>query len=184
MTYRKLDGQTNNQIGTTETDSGGFIKNFLCPAQASSVSDLTQLPMLYLSSELLYTQAVSYTFNEAILGWGSTNIYNRKHGQASLVRQPALTMFAADGLMGSLYPTQTGRQGWERNTALITLYNISVTPPITMADAFTDDGKAGDPESFDLFRHRGKMNVGFCDGHVESRNITTADLSSIFLMAP
>jgi prepilin-type processing-associated H-X9-DG protein/prepilin-type N-terminal cleavage/methylation domain-containing protein len=181
MTYHKLDGETNDQIGKSETDGGGFVKNFLCPAQASSISDLTQLPELYVSNILVYTQAESYIFNEAIVGWGQTDSYNRLKGRASRVRQPTATMFVADGLMGSVYKL---RMFWPPNTALMTVYNISLNPPITLADALMDDGKAGDPENFDLHRHRGKINIGFCDGHVEARNITKSDLSKVYLMAP
>jgi prepilin-type processing-associated H-X9-DG protein len=53
-----------------------------------------------------------------------------------------------------------------------------------MADALKGDGLAGDPENFDLHRHHGKINIGFCDGHVETLSITPSDLSKVFLMAP
>jgi prepilin-type processing-associated H-X9-DG protein/prepilin-type N-terminal cleavage/methylation domain-containing protein len=184
MTAHKLDGETNDQIGHSETDGGGFIRNFLCPAQASSVSDLTQLPDLYIGSLLVYTQAESYIFNESIVGWGMTDSFNRLKGRASLVRQPTATMFAADGLMGSISPYKLTRFPWQNGGGMMTLYNIDVKPPITLADAFTDDGKAGDPENFDLNRHRGRINIGFCDGHVEARSINKRDLATVYLMAP
>jgi prepilin-type processing-associated H-X9-DG protein/prepilin-type N-terminal cleavage/methylation domain-containing protein len=181
MTSHKLDGETNDQIGVSETDGRGFIKNFLCPAQANSIADLTQLPELYVSNILVYTQAESFIFNEAIVGWGAADTYHRLKGQASLVRQPSATMFVADGLMGSLFKARTF---WPPNSALMTVYNINLYPPITLADALTDDGKAGDPQNFDRHRHRGKINIGFCDGHVETRSITASDMSRVFLMAP
>ena len=64
------------------------------------------------------------------------------------------------------------------------VYGVSVAPTMTLADALTGDGLAGDPQNFDLHRHRGKINIAFCDGHVETRSITPQDLSSVYLMAP
>ncbi len=204
MSYRAiLTAQTNDQIGAAETDDGGFIRNFLCPAQVSSVSELINLnqqPMLYYYYPeaggqyiIWYNEAMSYIYNEAICGWGDedpANNYadklNRGHGRIASIHQPARTMFVADGLMGNpngsqfQYPTGAG---------MATLYNMVPYPPITMADALNggDDSPgslAGDPENFDKVRHHGKINVGFCDGHVETLYITTSDLSRVFLLAP
>ena len=65
-----------------------------------------------------------------------------------------------------------------------TFYNIAQYPPVTMADAYLENGNAGDTENFDLIRHHGKINIAFCDGHVETRTISAADLQSVFLLAP
>jgi prepilin-type processing-associated H-X9-DG protein len=43
---------------------------------------------------------------------------------------------------------------------------------------------AGSASCFDLKRHQKKINVAFCDGHVETRDITTGDLQKIFLVPP
>jgi prepilin-type N-terminal cleavage/methylation domain-containing protein/prepilin-type processing-associated H-X9-DG protein len=196
MSYKNvLNVQSNDDATAAERDDKGFIKNFLCPSQAGSVSELTQLPMLYYffpdsgdQFTVWYTQAMSYVYNEAVLGWGdeepATYIdrFNRGHGRASAVRQPAKTMFVADGLGGGIYNWQ--RFPYITGQPMATVYNIIPDPPVTLADALTDDGKAGDPENFDLRRHHGKINIGFCDGHVETRNITAGDLSGVFLLAP
>jgi prepilin-type N-terminal cleavage/methylation domain-containing protein/prepilin-type processing-associated H-X9-DG protein len=191
------DVLSNNAVGTAETDDQGFIRNFLCRAEATSTSEYPALGMLYMASSVsasgiyYYTEGQSYIYNEAILGFNDS--FNRLRGQYSQIHQPGRTMFAADGLMGSsisngrfpyypppsqppLPPTQS--------VGMMSLYNIATTAPVTMADALTDDGLAGDPESFDRFRHRGKINIAFCDDHVETRNITPQDLSTVFLMAP
>jgi prepilin-type processing-associated H-X9-DG protein len=78
---------------------------------------------------------------------------------------------------------------------LCTLYTSTGTPPVTMGDAFsyhfntqTGDPPApplgGDGDSFDLIRHRGKINIAFCDGHVETRTINYNDLQKVYLLAP
>jgi prepilin-type processing-associated H-X9-DG protein/prepilin-type N-terminal cleavage/methylation domain-containing protein len=183
-----VNNSDNSYLGPEETDSLGLIRNFLCPAQANSVDELIQLPLLYTTQfdagggAIAYTEAQSYIFNEAICGWADTGCTNRLHGKMSQIHQQSATMFIADGLMGAVdeYP----RIPWYYGTGMSTLYNIGNATPVTVADALTGDGKAGDPENFDHLRHRGKMNIGFFDGHVETRNITVSDLSSVYLLAP
>jgi prepilin-type N-terminal cleavage/methylation domain-containing protein/prepilin-type processing-associated H-X9-DG protein len=179
---------SNASVGNAETDPNGFIRNFLCPSQASSTSELIQLPMLYIMpvtipgggrSIIWYTQAQSYIYNEAVLGWDDAT--KRLRGKYSQIRQPSRTMFAADGLMGTIYES---RFPYQPGTGMATLYNMVPNPPITLTDALTGDGKAGDSEAFDLHRHYGKINVAFCDDHVETRSITKSDLTTVYLMAP
>jgi prepilin-type N-terminal cleavage/methylation domain-containing protein/prepilin-type processing-associated H-X9-DG protein len=203
MTYgRSLLVQSNDAIGAAETDDAGFIKNFICPAQASSVSDLNALenqqpPMLYigvvpsLGEVIWYTEAQSYIYNESVLGWGQQpdDLSGRLRGRASQIHQASLTLFAADGLPGSIYartdlPYSTG-------VPMFTVYNsldpgtgMSLSPSMTLADALNQDGLAGDNANFDMNRHHGKINIAFFDGHVETRFITPADLSHVFLLAP
>jgi prepilin-type N-terminal cleavage/methylation domain-containing protein/prepilin-type processing-associated H-X9-DG protein len=203
MTYgRSLLVQSNDAIGVAETDDAGFIRNFICPGQASSVSDLNMIehqqpPLLYIGVEpslgeiVWYTEAQSYIFNEAVLGWGQQqdDLSGRLRGRTSQIRQASLTMFAADGLAGSIYdrtdlPYPTG-------VPMLTVYNAlnpgtgtSMSSSMTLADALEQDGLAGDNANFDMNRHHGKINIAFCDGHVETRFITPADLSHVFLLAP
>jgi prepilin-type processing-associated H-X9-DG protein len=33
-------------------------------------------------------------------------------------------------------------------------------------------------------RHTGRLNVAFCDGHVDNRAITAADLATVWIKAP
>ena len=56
--------------------------------------------------------------------------------------------------------------------------------PVTLGDALAGNANAGDPQNFDTLRHRGRMNIGFFDGHVETRNISVSDLQSVYLIAP
>jgi prepilin-type N-terminal cleavage/methylation domain-containing protein/prepilin-type processing-associated H-X9-DG protein len=190
MSYRTLlNVKSNDAVGVAETDDFGFIRNFVCASQATSLSDIPQLPMLYISrvttswggyATVWYTEAMSYMYNEAALGWGQDSD-NRGRGNVSRIHQPARTMFVADGLGGSIYES---RFGYPTGSPMATLYNIASQPPVTMADALTGDGLAGDPENFDRVRDRGKINIGFCDGHVETRSITASDLSNVYLLAP
>jgi prepilin-type processing-associated H-X9-DG protein len=202
MSYKQvLQINSNNNLGVAETDPHGFIQNFLCPSQAASVSELTQVPDLYsgeknvninfswgsISGGLsdVYWEQQSYNFNEAILGWADPYTpTGRLHGNAAQVRQPAKTMFAADGLMNGLLTPWADRIPYSLGNGMATFYNINPNPPVTLADAYLENGNAGDTENFDLIRHRGKINIAFCDGHVETRTISAADLQNVFLLAP
>jgi len=194
MSYKNSIRFTNNNAEEANlADDGGFLRNFLCPGQLSSISDMPvpQQPMLYLGEDPEYiiweVEPISYIYNEALLGWGEqsasngyADIYNRKHGDSRQVRQAEKTMFVADGLGGSPYDP---RFFYVTGSGMATLYNIATQPPVTVADALAGV-IAGDPQCFDKHRHQGKMNIGFCDGHVEARNITSSDLKTVFLLAP
>ncbi len=192
MSYpRVLRYSTNTNMVPMQEDPGGFIRNFLCPSQASSVEVLLQTPVIAECYDGIglytYNAKLSYMFNEAICGWADQVTGGRLQGCRSQIRQPSLTMFVADGLEGD--PNDNGdRLPNPSGGATATLYNISPSPPVTMADALRGDGnpgdKAGDYTSFDLRRHRGKINIGFCDGHVETRDISLPALTGVFLLAP
>ncbi len=200
MSYSNLDANNPNnaklqQIGS---DSAGYERNFWCPSQASTVQDFN-VPVSGTSSPYTYyafgvglnvaTQSYnSYIFNEAVLGWGKTDTYGRFKGKASLIRQASATMFAADGLGGSPSRPDLG-QGATLSYGFLSLYNVRTYPPVTVADAYlgTTNPKgslAGDPANFDAKRHQGKINIAFCDGHVETRAINAGDLNNVYLMAP
>ena len=184
-------------------DPRGPLRNFLCPSQATSPLDI--LPMYeYLlivkgtNGTSGYTcQPQSYIYNEYILGW---NFYSGTltpgnggflAGKASLIHQPASTMFAADGVGGSTLANHATLGGLP--LPMYTVYPNTANPT-TLADAYTSGvfgGLAGDKACFDLKRHGYKINVAFCDGHVESRTITNPnspstapDLANIWIEPP
>ena len=171
-------------------DHGNFMRNFLCPGQADSFADIaafdppTSSAVLHpLDGTNDYYEPQSYVYNEALLGYEDT--YNRLRGRANGVRQPALTMFACDGLCGA----PSAEVGGLHTLTLYNLYQRSkpsqpATIPITMGDAFLGNGKANDPACFDKLRHGGMVNIAFCDGHVESRHLSYGDLSKIYLVDP
>jgi prepilin-type processing-associated H-X9-DG protein/prepilin-type N-terminal cleavage/methylation domain-containing protein len=205
MSYRNaLLYTTNDAEEAYMYDDRGYYRHFICPSHVTSLSDFpyAQRPMVYFcdvpqdasdpnnglfAGWIWEAEPISYIYNEALLGWGEKNPqagyadeFNRLHGSSKRVRQPAKTMFVADGLQGSLYDP---RITYPTGAGMATLYNIATQAPVTVADALAGT-IAGDPQCFDKYRHRGKINIGFCDGHVETRNITSRDLASVYLLAP
>ncbi len=143
----------------------------------------------------------SYVFNEAVVGFNDS--YGRLRGHASMVRQPSQTFFAADGIGDQ--GTGPNRNPELKNSAAtipptgtLTLYNnfpnptwgtLPGGPAISLGDLYNGVSQlghnvAGSYACFDVRRHQNKMNIAFCDGHVETRNINGGDLASVFLLPP
>jgi prepilin-type processing-associated H-X9-DG protein/prepilin-type N-terminal cleavage/methylation domain-containing protein len=193
MTYGRVLGDTNQQLGVDETANGNFIRHFLCPSQATSASDVPGPPALLYegvdppnNEKIAYTENQSYIYNEAVVGYNDS--VGRLRGQAGRVRQSTLTMFAADGLAGPVTNYRIDPLPWpgagSPPVGMFTLYNNSGTAPITLGDAMQENGKAGDSKNFDHIRHQGKINIAFCDGHIETRNLNVPDMSKVYILAP
>ena len=104
---KNLSAETDAVQLQADIDNLGVIKNFLCPSQATTVTQLPQLCWLYAASPYGYLEQMSYVFNEYVLGYDDQ--YSRLRGQASQIKQPARTMFAMDGLGGSVKTRLSGR---------------------------------------------------------------------------
>jgi prepilin-type processing-associated H-X9-DG protein/prepilin-type N-terminal cleavage/methylation domain-containing protein len=175
-------------------------RHFLCPSHADSEQDLLyrgQTGWLYAGTFGSYiggcATPMSYVFNEAVLGFDDN--YQRYRGNSALVRQPAKTMFACEGLPGSTKSRLSGT--WQNLVGhpppgvppqpwgMYTMWNNQLNAPVTLSDVITHRFNpltnkliAGDACSFDQIRHRGKMNIAFCDGHVELRDIPPFTLAA------
>jgi prepilin-type processing-associated H-X9-DG protein/prepilin-type N-terminal cleavage/methylation domain-containing protein len=171
--------QSVDDLNVAQLDPRGFLRIFRCPSHLPDPGPLYG-PALYTASPLTTTglqitwqESQSYIYNEAALGWDDS--LARSRGELAKIRSQSQTMLLADGLGGN--PTR-GRIGFS------TVYNKVRTGAITLRDALLGDSLAGDPENFDSVRHQGKMNVGFFDGHVETRYVSATDLADIYLKAP
>ncbi len=150
----------------------------------------------------------SYIFNEYVLGVNDT--YRRLRGHASMVHQPSITFFACDGI-GDPNTTpnrNTEAGGYNPGFGCFTFYNnfpntslpsnqgnLSGGPAISLLDILNSKTYGGivvgGPASgFDAIRHQKQMNIAFCDGHVETRTIVTANnqpangLANVYLIPP
>lgn len=146
---------------------------FTCPAQAD-VPDGITIGKLGANAWTGPRLPISYGFNEGLLGFEARPY--RQRGKLAKARPADRTLFAADALPRTelardyvmWFPTPSGR--------------------CSLADAYTNaDGSyaAGVHTQFDPFRHPAfRMNVAFCDGHVESVPLTARDLDQVLLMGP
>jgi prepilin-type processing-associated H-X9-DG protein len=118
----------------------------------------------------------SYAFNEGILGFEANNPH-RLRGNLAKARPPTEIVFMGDGLPRggnpafiAWYPTGAGKS---------TLWNAYTHTPGTEGES-----RAGLPSEFDSSRHpRFRMNIVFCDGHVESLVMNQYDLPRGVLLA-
>jgi prepilin-type processing-associated H-X9-DG protein len=158
-----------------------------------------------------YYAPTSYIFNEAVLGFNDSK--GRLRGHAVQVHQASKTFFACDG-NGDINQNPANRLDETASINIfgtvaadnvvltptcgtMTLYNnfpdgdprYAISPSITLGQLISNAGIAGQAyggwsTDFDKKRHQGKMNIAFCDGHVETRNVTAGDLGDVFLVSP
>jgi prepilin-type processing-associated H-X9-DG protein len=199
-------------------DPTSYGRNFTCPAQGNGPADLlvgqrTSAAFWgliitddnYSGSPGSFCEPQSYIWNEAVLGVPYGGVY-RLSGHGSEIRQPASTMFCCDG--SAPYSTTAGPlprpalTGVDPNItsytiSLATVYNTTSSMSSTLFDAWVGNTPVAAPGQgtvaaptnvYDKFRHNGKINIAFCDGHVETKLIPRSRSDSegfwqVFLLA-
>ncbi len=152
-----------------DVDQGIVRKIFTCPAQENVPAAIM---IGVLGSWTGPHIPTSYAYNEGVFGF-ETNPH-RLRGNVTKASPPAQIVFMTDGLPRT--ELALGYIAWFPG------YNRRWT----LADAYTNANgsyAAGVRSQFDLFRHiRFRMNIVFCDGHVESLMITEKDLDHAVLL--
>jgi len=158
-----------------DCDTGPIRRIFNCPSDPNRDDPTYRGLMIetgYSGEQggvLMYT---SYGYNEAVTGWsdggGVNGVTGHKRARGLLTRIPhtAEQCYLADGQRRLIY---------NDHTAAFFDHNVNVT----MYDAYLDRN-AGTHDVFDKLRHKNKMNVLFCDGHVASYSIDQ-DLQNVWL---
>jgi len=188
--WNKLDQQLNDNLGVW--------RMFICPmtdalerhrehANSSDTTPLGQGTMMVVSFSgfMMYFWSTNSDFamNEGVFGYDYRAQYasRRLAGKLSRVARPCETMLFCDANPGKKvdpgfpfnfpYP-------WITFTPALD----PVPGPITLADALEENNKVmPNRASVDLLRHRGRINVVFADGHVESLMITPASLQRVLV---
>ena len=123
----------------------------------------------------------SYAFNEAALGWSTLGSrgadpavrgHSRLHGHVARFPHPSQLMLLTDGAPRG----GDGPGNWQ------VYYDHDTN--CTLGDAYRELGApkdCGAAALLDKNRHRGRMNVGFADSHVENVPIALGDLDKISL---
>jgi prepilin-type processing-associated H-X9-DG protein/prepilin-type N-terminal cleavage/methylation domain-containing protein len=137
-------------------NADGALRSFTCPA------DLLVTPLLTVcapSGWTAPTERASYILNEEVLGF-RTWTTSGPHGRLTRIRRPFEVMLAADG---------HGR------TLMTPLCEVYCTGPMQTLNDYVN----ADYTTFhilDYDRHRGRMNVAFCDGHAENISMGRPDM--------
>jgi prepilin-type N-terminal cleavage/methylation domain-containing protein/prepilin-type processing-associated H-X9-DG protein len=110
----------------------------------------------------------SYAFNEGVLGWADGTVWSRQRGRVTAMPHKSSLMILADANPRNGVPfVIEDPSSWM-------LFNAN-EPECTMGDwyrkcinkpPFKD---ASDPALMDKFRHRGRIMIGFADGHADNR---------------
>ena len=119
----------------------------------------------------------SYAFNEAALGWYDGSGHKRYRGNATRFPHSSTLMLTADAAPRGDRFTTDDPSSWmlwndgDNDCTLGDWYRqILGKPPVRAAC---------DPRLLDRNRHKGRMMVGFADGHVENVEISEGTLDKI-----
>ncbi len=118
----------------------------------------------------------SYAFNEAVLGiaeppeGGVSQAGSRLRGNLTKVRGSSQTFLMTD--------STNLRSGSPSSPGILVFYNTKFNQ--TLGDVYAGNG-CGDAVNFDKVRHRGRVNISFCDGHADSVIIEQKALAKVYL---
>ena len=145
-------------------DNEFLRKLFRCPSQQVEYHGWTQRGDEG-GSWIAPEEYSSYAFNEALLGRRPAHLAGCPKGHLARVAQPSLVMFAMDGRPRDL-------NGIGNRCFLVPAKDHPDTPQETLHDfqrrVIEAPPSEGGRELLDFVRHRMRVHVLFCDGHVET----------------
>ena len=128
----------------------------------------------------------SYAFNECALGWGDPGTNGVTAGHSRLRANTAKFVRSSDLMLATDASPRGGLNGWQlyydfdANCSLGDVYN-SPNDGYPDATNLKTGKQCGSGSLFDKTRHRGRINIGFADGHVASLVIDPGELSAVSL---
>jgi len=173
----------------------GFWRRFMCPATESfakprysnnpkDTTPIGQGMMLIVAPDksgalASWSSNSDFAFNEGVFGYHWDVRYSGRRLNGKLV-----AMHRADTivLFSDAIPRSTPPYSWTRDGWICWTPSLTATGRTSLADALANNGKAADVSMFDTRRHRKRINIAFGDGHVQTMQITAADLQSALLL--
>lgn len=172
-----------------------FRRRFMCPAtnslnapratndpnDLSLVGQAVMMSLIHGAAQTDWATNSDYGFNEGALGYHYDGRYNtrRLRGNISKMRQPDRLAIVTDAKPRKQPANFHINLPWIMWTPSLSSQN-----EVTLADALLANGKAVDASMFDKQRHKDRINVGFADGHVETKVISAKDLARVYLLPP
>lgn len=160
--YMGQSVRLNSQQNMIDDCSKGNIQRiWACPSDPHATDDLYR--GVYIESGIPNPPLMlgSYAYSEASLGWGDNGDgsgcvgHSRCRGNLTRIPHPSDCVMLGDGQRRLEDADHTA--AFYDHAAEISLY-----------ECLLDRGLAGTKDVFDLIRHKGKMNILFCDGHGET----------------
>jgi prepilin-type processing-associated H-X9-DG protein len=157
-----------------DLDTGTIRRMFLCPSDNEGLMGSTITSTLGLDGGWQGPMSrYSYAFNEAALniagvGTGGGNATARARGNLGAIPHSSETMFMCDGKPRAEY-----------GDLMLDIFDHGQN--VTLGDVTSTGNPAGMASIFDYNRHRGRINVGFMDGHAETLPLVPNSLKRVSL---
>ncbi len=179
--YMSVDMDTTSALKVQATlDTGIFKQLMVCPSDKDGgTRGYTIGPPASLTSFM------SYAFNEAALGWSDPG--GSDGSQTGRQRANTAKFVHSSDLMLVTDANARGGNQWllyydnSPNCNLGDIYNHGFPGVKGFPAGDNTGGGCGDGSLYDVFRHRGRINIGCADGHVVSAMITPRELKQFSL---
>ena len=184
--WNTLDQQLNNNRGVWQTFMCPMTDAFDKPRVGTNPQGQGTMMVVSLGGSIthLWSTNADFGINEGVFGFDYRAQYasRRMAGNMSRMRRPSELMLFCDANPGAL--ADPAFRGMFRDPWIMFTPALSSTDTVTLADVLAENNNVMPYRGqLDKLRHRGRTNVVFADGHVETVHITPADLQRVCLTA-
>jgi len=159
-----------------DLNTGQIAKLFICPSDRDggwlgyTIAEYT--PSFWPGPE----SRQSYAFNEGVLGIAEPGDNSGVVEKGCRLRANTAKIKRSDQCFLLTDSTSLRSGAWDRSGIQV-YYNLKWNQ--TLGDVW-DSNMSGDRVNFDFKRHRGRINIAFCDGHADSLPLTRAAMGKVY----